>query len=413
MPKPRKREPKNRFIRRCIPMVVREGRARKQAIAICYSLWAEHGVTVNARRNSRNPIRMDPTRTTMIRKRAIAQVNKRFRKLKGAIRRLVAKEDAFGLKQRNATFNQIANTRWQPLSDSDKINEFRDWVREQIDRNILTSTDASSNNWLQQYIEESYDKGRSRSYDDYRKGYAQDASTADVYQGSKEEFLQSAFDRPVMEERVRILAERAYTDLKNVTEQMATQMNRVVTDGIIRGESPYEVARKLNEAVDKIGIVRARTIARTETIRAHAEGQLDTLEALGVEDLGVMVEWSTAGDDRVCPLCLPLDGIVIKMKEARGMLPRHPNCRCAWIPANLGETRAQKRSKAEIDDAMEESLKRETAKKDRSGNVRSEKERLKQSEEKSKWQGADVVSGKGPQIAKDRPKSILDPDWRG
>jgi len=38
-----------------------------------------------------------------------------------------------------------------------------------------------------------------------------------------------------------------------------------------------------------------------------------------------------------CELCAPLEGIVLKVSEARGMLPRHPNCRCCFIPANVGE----------------------------------------------------------------------------
>jgi len=38
-----------------------------------------------------------------------------------------------------------------------------------------------------------------------------------------------------------------------------------------------------------------------------------------------------------CPLCQPLEGVVLSVKEARGMIPRHINCRCAWIPAGVGE----------------------------------------------------------------------------
>ena len=46
-------------------------------------------------------------------------------------------------------------------------------------------------------------------------------------------------------------------------------------------------------------------------------------EALGVEELGVAVEWATAGDEAVCELCEALEGVVLKIEEARGMLPRH------------------------------------------------------------------------------------------
>jgi len=76
---------------------------------------------------------------------------------------------------------------------------------------------------------------------------------------------------------------------------------------------------------------------------------------------------------------------VLTIEEARGMIPRHPNCRCAYLPANVGESeRGQKRGAEEIDDAMEESL-----------------AAAGQTREKSLWQGADLVP------AETRPTSAL------
>ena len=46
-----------------------------------------------------------------------------------------------------------------------------------------------------------------------------------------------------------------------------------------------------------------------------------------------MAEWTTAGDERVCPECGGWEGIKMTIEEARGMIPLHPNCRCDWLPA--------------------------------------------------------------------------------
>lgn len=80
------------------------------------------------------------------------------------------------------------------------------------------------------------------------------------------------------------------------------------------------------------------------TIRAFNEGALDGLENLGATKIGVMVEWSTSGmgltklgNPSPCPKCKELAGIVLTVEEARGLLPRHPNCMCSFIPANVGE----------------------------------------------------------------------------
>jgi len=333
-------------------------------------------------------------------------MNKRFRLLKGQILKLIIDEDALGLRSRRTP----VTNRWQFRSDSEGVEAFHDWVLQQSNEGVIGSN-VSGDNWMTNYIEEAHEKGKARAFDDYRKGYAQDASTADFYLGSKQEFLRSAFDRAVSADKVRLLASRAYTDLVNVTATMATQMRRTLTDGIIRGDSPRKVARELNRTVDKIGATRARTIARTETIRAHAEGQLDALEKLGVEELGVLVEWSSTGDDRVCQLCLPLDGVTLKLKEARGMLPRHPNCRCAWIPANVGEKKklSQRKSKARIERAKDKSLTAEAPKYDpkdprtiKQGKRKlTKKERLAIGRKKSSWYGADLS------VSKVRPKALV------
>ena len=74
------------------------------------------------------------------------------------------------------------------------------------------------------------------------------------------------------------------------------------------------------------------TLARTEVINAYTEGTLDSYERLGVEEVQGRAEWSTAGDDRVCPQCAGMEGAVFTIREARGLIPLHPNCRCAWLP---------------------------------------------------------------------------------
>lgn len=75
------------------------------------------------------------------------------------------------------------------------------------------------------------------------------------------------------------------------------------------------------------------------TSRAYAEGQLEALEQLGVAEVGVEVEWlvsglgsTKAGYPSPCPQCAPMAGKVFKIAEARGLIPLHPRCKCAWAP---------------------------------------------------------------------------------
>lgn len=336
-----------------------------------------------------NPLRMDPSRTAGLRRRLITDLRQKFNRIALAIADLIEKEDAFDLGKQTTSgaspFQPIANARYGFLSNPRKLEAFRKWLKTLLETQL---TGRSDQELWQRFIQSGFEQGAKRSFDDVRKraidaGNPLDEQKLAWYGGNKEEFLRSSFAQPVAREKVELLATRSYGDLDDITTTMSNRMSRTLASGMTRGLSPREVAREL---VDEVGLSkrRAETIARTEIIRAHAQGQLMALEQLGVKELGVMVEWSTTGDDRVCDLCAPLQGVVLKIEEAQDMLPRHPNCRCAWVPANVGEDEElQIRKKGAVEDALEES--EELAGDD--------------------W-GPDI------EIAKERPRSILNSLYR-
>ena len=409
MPTPSRSETKSHYMARCVPYVMKEKgtKSNDHAVAKCNGMWEQSRKrTNNARRM--NPLRLDPTRTTMIRRRFETDMKRRFDKFKRALWSLVVEEDAFGLTPRKPL---VLHQRYAALMTPQQLEEFRRWVQGQVDQGILGRTRPGEPNWLQQYISESYEKGQGRAFDDAMKKYGYGGQAPpEYYQGSRDQFLRSSFRQPASVERVELLASRSFTDLKNVTEGMSTQLNRTLTDGIIQGRSPREVGRDLNKVVDGYKN-RGLTIARTETIRAHADGQLEALKQLGVEEVGVMVEWSAAADDLVCDLCRELDGAVFKLQEAQAIIPRHPNCRCSWIPANVGEPeKGQKRGK-EAQKVLDESIKQEIPKGKR------EERTLEEQKKISRWAGADkkVQKPLTPKVSpqdKAKPKTLGTPKPR-
>ena len=215
------------------------------------------------------------------------------------------------------------NQRFAFATSSEKVVAYEEWLKTKFDDVVVSDRDA----YWERYVAEGYNKGAGRAFDDTykaRRAMAGSQEQLAYYQGSKEQFLQDAFGNPESLDKVKLLAGRTLTDLKNVNSVMATQMSRALVDGLTQGIGAIALAKNLTSIVGD-NEYRAMTIARTELIRAHAEGQLDAMEKMGVEEVGVMVEWSSAGDDRVCPLCQDLDGVVLKISEARGIIPRHPN----------------------------------------------------------------------------------------
>jgi SPP1 gp7 family putative phage head morphogenesis protein len=78
---------------------------------------------------------------------------------------------------------------------------------------------------------------------------------------------------------------------------------------------------------------RAQAIAVTETTRAYAEGNKAAWKAGGIIQ---KMEWRTANDEIVCPICFPLNG---QRTELDGQFPGglssppgHVRCRCWIVP---------------------------------------------------------------------------------
>jgi len=265
--------------------------------------------------------RYDPTRTTTLRQRFEADMVRRFRKIAREIMERIGRDDGFGLKSNRAQFDF-------PRTDQ-KVSAFMDWLQQQVNLGILemrpgeTLGRAANRAWSNLYIRSAYQKGMQQSASKLRQ------QGADV----APEWVTDAFNRPFNADRVGLAYTRTFNDLKGVTDAMDGQISRVLAEGLAQGKGPMDIARAMVGRVEKIGITRARMIARTETIRAHAEASLNTYEEAGVMGVGVQAEFVTAQDSKVCEECeAAAENGPYSIDEARGMIPLHPNCRCAWVP---------------------------------------------------------------------------------
>lgn len=264
------------------------------------------------------------------------------------------------------------NQRWRYKSQSEAVEEFDKWLKGRIAKTLLSPEE--SRKWMR-YIQRGFTKGAARAYDDTSKARRtlDETRGKDFVEGKREGFLRVALGKVTAIEKMKLLQSRALSEVKGMTEDLRTKAKRIITDGVVQGTTPTIIAQRLSRQL-QISKGRAETIAFTELVRAHADGQLEAMEQLGVEEVGVAVEWNTADDP--CPLCEVLNGVVLKLSEARNMLPRHPRCRCAWLPANVGEEKTgQKRGKYKVDRAIKSSQKKEDNKSDWGPNTRISRER--------------------------------------
>lgn len=281
-----------------------------------------------------NARRADPTRSTILRARYAAACGTRLRKLRRDIQTSVVERDCFGLSSSLSIFNSALTVndpagfkQFAFTSDARKHDEFMKWLREQIDQGVLESVDRNGNpvdpTWQNAYIRAAYEKGAN--------GAAAAVGTAlpgvSTVSGG-------FFFAPVHLSALELLFTRNFEALKDITDTMASRISRVLTQAFAQGLSPVQIAKQLKDTVDGIGLVRARTLARTEVIHAHAQATLNVYEQMGIEEVGVVPEmdWTTAGDAVVCSRCLAgAKAGPYTIKQARRLIPQHPNCRCSFV----------------------------------------------------------------------------------
>jgi SPP1 gp7 family putative phage head morphogenesis protein len=292
----------------------------------------------------------DPTRTTALRNAFAADMKRRFIELKSVIRFAIIDQDCFKLNPPVPIAYQVTPPGHNAFNfprSADKVKAFMEWLKQQQKKGLLQVKEIPQigegieKAWTDKYIEDSYKRGVIRTRYEMKKSGMNIPSIGET--GGIFMSMQSPFHI----DRLGLLYSRTFSELQGVTEAMDQQISRVLAQGIGDGDNPRLLARRLVSTIDgtgmgELGITdrlgrfipaqrRAMMIARTEIIRAHAEAQLQEYKNWGVEGLELLVELVTAGYN-VCPECEALAGQVFNIDEASGVIPVHPNCRCAWIP---------------------------------------------------------------------------------
>ena len=114
------------------------------------------------------------------------------------------------------------------------------------------------------------------------------------------------------------------------TQYLANSLDTLLTQSIINGRHPNDVARELRKQFD-VSQKQAERLMRTESARIHAECAVNLMEKNGV----TKYEW--VSEPSACKICGPLDGKIFEVKGAEfgnvnhPLFPLHPNCRCAVI----------------------------------------------------------------------------------
>lgn len=133
---------------------------------------------------------------------------------------------------------------------------------------------------------------------------------------------------------------KAIQDAVGLTTSQADAVSRFREGMEAQGLPDTIVDRRTEEYRDRQLRRRAETIARTETIAASNQGNLESwqqaIDAGIIDKDTAMKVWIVTPDDRLCDLCAPLDGVRVPFDDVfesdDGEIdapPLHPNCRCS------------------------------------------------------------------------------------
>lgn len=293
----------------------------------------------------------DPSRTAGLQRAFVADFNRRFNELEKVIKKSIVDEDCFGLNTTHELNFNLASSgprRFVFARSGDKVAAFMAWLNEQVNKGLLTTGtlnrigDSAEQAWTNKYVFDSYKRGVIRARYELDKAGFNVPKVGDV--GG----IEMSMSTPFHMDRVGLLYTRVFSELKGITAAMDQQISRVLAQGIADGDNPRLLARKLvatinGEGLGDLGITdtlgrfipakrRAEMLARTEIIRAHHQASIIEYRNWGLSNVTVVVEWFTAGDNRVCSICEKLQGKIFTLDEIEGMIPLHPRCRCVAIP---------------------------------------------------------------------------------
>lgn len=173
--------------------------------------------------------------------------------------------------------------------------------------------------WMGAYMRPGYIRGRKRADLDLK------AARIKIPQESsaQKQLIRQAADNEI----ARKIQERS-AGARDITGEVLNQVAAIPGD--LWGSEDYQTT--VDDRLRKIGLTRSRALAATAVIDIFAIGTLDRLGGLGFTRVSIIPEviFTTAGDSRVCPFCKEWEEDSFDIFKARGLIPRHPFCRCRW-----------------------------------------------------------------------------------
>ena len=265
----------------------------------------------------------DPTHTLTLRSTFAGKFRKRFRDLRGELREGIVDKNVFGL-QANFQRREFAG---------DPVPRQLDQFDEELQALILAL--ILDGRWTDQYVSQAYFRGLSRGIAELKKA----GFNIPPLQGGARLLMNT----PPYSDNLKVLQDDVYSELQGITASMRQKVMRVLRELRSGDASANQIADEINGIITgssdrqtgQSTEYKSKLLAFTSVVKVYNRSAWLSYKQFGAEQVGVEVEFVTAGDLRVCPICESLEGSIYPVDEAQTLIPVHPLCRCFLLPLPL------------------------------------------------------------------------------
>lgn len=300
----------------------------------------------------------DPTGTFDIRRKYRNLAAGKFRKARAALQKAVVDEDVLGLKAGSTSPLALAG------AAGNKEEAFKSWTV-----NLLTRTVLGDGMWMRPMLTTAYVRAVKRAL---RLTKSNNVPSDAV-------------------DTINVLVALCKTEMQGIIEAVVQRVTRAAAHGWLHNDTPAQAFVEIDAAIRSVGISRSAALIEMMTVKVFNIATLDQFEVAGRKHVGVVPETirkrgkdalpsnlvrvsdikgftgygslasreqtpsrstirritkqeekveslgsvnvETAGDDDVCVICEDIaDEGPYNIDTARGLIPAHPFCRCAFVP---------------------------------------------------------------------------------
>lgn len=197
----------------------------------------------------------DPTGADRLERGAINEFGKRIRRIAKAYQDILDRIPA----------SPAVNLRYAFDLDTSLLSMLLSNASVMVDEILFGGSETDFWFW-RDYVRQGYQRGTAQEF-------ASLSQQSPVYAAGRESLQQLLLSDPY-QRRLLLVRTRVFEEMKNLSARMKSDMARILTDGMGRGQNPREIAKRLTSQTG-IELSRAKSIARTEIPTALRRARWD------------------------------------------------------------------------------------------------------------------------------------------